>query len=666
MSEFEKSIIKARKKAQKRLFIFSSGLFVVFLFLISFFILSRGVDLKIYPNEANEDININVYEGFAFNFGKKVYALTNKVGLMISSPGYAIYQGNFDISLSPETIEIVMKELPGSLKLEVYPHLPNTDIFLNKKRLKNSKIIIEEGLVGNYDLQIKHPYFLPYFENINFEKGQERTLKVELKKQKIKLNIVSEPPEAAIRINGVNIGKTPIEIPQDSGELNFKISKEGYTSKEEKISLNADNYSKKINFKLELLPGNLTVNVEPSDAKIFINNKLQTEEIKNASFPVGIHNININKEGFRSINSNFTLDSNKDHVLEYNLEEIVGKVNFYSEPSSQIFIDGVSYGNTPKSIKIRSIPKKIKLSKDGYRSYSAIITSDEKFEKDVNINLKTEIQARFEESPKIYENSIGAKMIIFGPTNKFTLGSSRNDIGNRANETIREVVITKPFYVSKDLITEEQYSEFNKNKVKGNNLPKTKVSWFEAAAFCNWLSQKEDLDEAYNFVNGNYKGINKKANGYRLITEAEWVWVARYFNKKRITRFSWGNDLPPRKGVGNLAGKEVKSKNLNYIENYQDSFNGLSPVGSFKKNRSGINDITGNAKEWTHDYYSFVSLVKIDLDIDRIGPEKGTSHVIRGSSWRSSSISELRLTYREKGEKGRDDVGFRLARWLGE
>ena len=666
MSEFEENIIKARKKARKKLFLFSSGLSLLFLFLFSFFIMSRGVDLKIYPNEVNEEVSITVYEGFAFNFGKKVYSLSNKVGLIIFSPGYEIYKEIFDINLNPETIEIVMKEIPGSLRLEIDPYLPNTNIFLNKKRLENSKVIIEEGLVGNYDLQIKHPYFLPYLENIYFEKGKERILKVELKKQKIKLNLTSDPSEAIIDINGINVGKTPLEIFQESGELEFKVSKDGYSSLNEKISFKADKYSEKINFKLELLPGRLTVKVEPKDAKIFINNELQKEEIKNVSFPVGVHNININKEGFKSINADFTLDSNQDHLLDYVMEEILGKVNFYSQPSAQIFIDGVSYGNTPKSIQIRSIPKKIKLTKEGYRAFSSTITSDERFEKDINVNLKTEIQARFDESPKIYENSIGAKMIIFEPTKQFSLGSPRNDIGNRANETIREVIITKPFYVSRDLITEEQYSEFNKRKIRGNNLPKTKINWLEAALYCNWLSQKEGLDQAYNFKKGLYQGINKKANGYRLITEAEWVWVARYFNKRRVTRFSWGNDFPPRKDVGNLAGEEVKSINLSFIDNYKDSFNGLSPVGTFKKDRSGINDITGNVKEWVHDYYNFVSLVKINLEKDRLGPDSGSSHVIRGSSWRSSSLSELRLTYREKGDKARDDVGFRLARWLGE
>jgi len=46
-----------------------------------------------------------------------------------------------------------------------------------------------------------------------------------------------------------------------------------------------------------------------------------------------------------------------------------------------------------------------------------------------------------------------------------------------------------------------------------------------------------------------------------------------------------------------------------------------------------------------------------------MGPSEGTQHVIRGSSWRSSSVTELRLAARDFGNSRRDDVGFRIARY---
>jgi hypothetical protein len=46
-----------------------------------------------------------------------------------------------------------------------------------------------------------------------------------------------------------------------------------------------------------------------------------------------------------------------------------------------------------------------------------------------------------------------------------------------------------------------------------------------------------------------------------------------------------------------------------------------------------------------------------------MGPLDGKFHVIRGSSWRHATISELRWAYRDYGEEARPDVGFRLARY---
>ena len=71
---------------------------------------------------------------------------------------------------------------------------------------------------------------------------------------------------------------------------------------------------------------------------------------------------------------------------------------------------------------------------------------------------------------------------------------------------------------------------FINNNIKDNN-PITSINWYDAVKFCNWLSKKDGFEEVYLFKNKKYIGINKGANGYRLPTESEWAWVARYANK---------------------------------------------------------------------------------------------------------------------------------------
>jgi formylglycine-generating enzyme required for sulfatase activity len=72
----------------------------------------------------------------------------------------------------------------------------------------------------------------------------------------------------------------------------------------------------------------------------------------------------------------------------------------------------------------------------------------------------------------------------------------------------------------------------------------------------------------------------------------------------------------------------------------------------------------GNVAEWCHDYYSIYSYAPAKTYVDPTGPQDGKHRVIRGSSWKNGSISTLRLAYRSYGADKREDVGFRVCRYL--
>ena len=80
--------------------------------------------------------------------------------------------------------------------------------------------------------------------------------------------------------------------------------------------------------------------------------------------------------------------------------------------------------------------------------------------------------------------------------------------------------------------------------------------------------------------------------------------------------------------------------------------------GTYAPNVHGLYDMGGNVAEWVHDYYEIPSP---EPTRDPMGPAEGEYHVIRGSSYMSGTITELRLSYRDYGSDGRPDVGFRVA-----
>ena len=120
--------------------------------------------------------------------------------------------------------------------------------------------------------------------------------------------------------------------------------------------------------------------------------------------------------------------------------------------------------------------------------------------------------------------------------------------------------------------------------------------------------------------------------------------------------------MPPPENSGNFADRSARAVLPNSLSNYNDQFAITAPVGSFQPSPIGLYDLGGNVAEWVNDRYT-VYTQPVGVEVDPVGPDKGQYHVIRGSGWRHSSISELRYAYRDFGDRGRLDVGFRIARY---
>jgi formylglycine-generating enzyme required for sulfatase activity len=186
-----------------------------------------------------------------------------------------------------------------------------------------------------------------------------------------------------------------------------------------------------------------------------------------------------------------------------------------------------------------------------------------------------------------------------------------------------EVTLTKPFYMGKHEVTQEQWEAVmgkNPSTTKGAKLPVTNVSWEDCQEFIKKLNKKTD-------------------GGYRLPTEAEWEFACRAGTS---TAYSFGDKITPKDA------------------NYRDSKIGKPvAVGSYKPNAFGLFDMHGNVWEWCEDWHGEYPFAVTDPK----GPATGNRRVLRGGSFpdlvsgaRSSGRSHLSPT--DRGTDG----GFRLAR----
>ncbi|MFC2083122.1 formylglycine-generating enzyme family protein [Candidatus Bipolaricaulota bacterium] len=198
----------------------------------------------------------------------------------------------------------------------------------------------------------------------------------------------------------------------------------------------------------------------------------------------------------------------------------------------------------------------------------------------------------------------------------------------------------------------------NPGFAQADDHPVVAIGWNDAISYCNWLSRKADLPEAYDLDTGrlrNEHGVAEDTTtvrGYRLPTEAEWEFAAREGGK--AIRFGNGQDIA-RPAEINFRAEE---SDLPFSETgeYRKA---TVPVASFKPNGLGIYNLSGNAWE-------FVSDAAGDFqDAEQVNPHQneGDQRILRGGRW-GGDANEARV-YTRSGYSRSDrcnNSGFRIAR----
>jgi formylglycine-generating enzyme required for sulfatase activity len=224
-------------------------------------------------------------------------------------------------------------------------------------------------------------------------------------------------------------------------------------------------------------------------------------------------------------------------------------------------------------------------------------------------------------------------------------------------------------------VTNAEYRHFRTEHLSGvvrdrsldqDNHPVVNISWQEAAEFCNWLSAQDGLPAAYVAQGDTLVPVVPATTGYRLPTEAEWEWAARYDGGRANRRYPWGGSLPVAPKAGNFADRASLAVLETALSDYDDGVPTTAPVGTFPPNPLGLYDMGGNVTEWVQDFYTVSPDLLGAATTDPIGPPSGTRRVVRGSSWRSASIPELRLAWRDYAEGKAQHIGFRIARYADE
>ena len=666
MSQFDAELKQAKSK-QRMVFIvmFTSIVFGIFL-IFSIFLFSRGIRVEISPEEAGQVAKINVHDGLAFYLHSTVYSISKKSTISISAPGFKPKTELLNFGGSIKVLPIELIALPGRLYVTTVPSSNKTKWFLDDTNLGVYEELDYQVDAGDHKLVIDNVFFERKEINFEIERDKELELSIPLEPVNRQIEIKSRPSGATIIFDDEKIGNTPLTIEKSGGKYDVIVALNNYLDISDEIEITRTVDLVKRNYLFEAKKAKINLSLTPKDGLLFLSGiKINSKKtlIVDANTE---YELTYQKEGYFSDNKKIKLASNEKLNITFDLREELGMVDISSNPKALIFIDGKNMGETPAILTLPAIPHELVLIKSGYRSVKKIVQPSSKSTKKISEILLTELLARLKEAPKEYISKAGGKLKLFIVNEEFTLGANRDEPGQRANEFIRKAKLTKPFYAGLYEITNEEFQKFKKGETTNPDHPATFIKWIEAAAFCNWLSNEEDLKPFYNISNDSLINFNFDADGYRLLSEAEWEWLARKSGKKTQTMFVWGDEKVIPSHAANLADESAKGKVRAYVPNYQDGFDTVAPVGSFHQEKSGLYDMAGNVSEWTHDFYSVVPSEKNSTKMDPLGPKQGQMHVVKGANWRSGTMTELRPAFREGLINGRDDLGFRIGRYLYE
>jgi len=629
---------------------------------------AEGVVVLVEPQEAAEYASVSI-DGFGFFFGNYALSFSSAPAVIVSSPGFKTTRSEFPGG-EEESLLVTLEQSPAKLSLKLEPGYEDARWMLNGMLVGMGTTLEKEVPAGDYELKVASLSFMPTQRSFSVERGQDFQDVLVVDPVKGLLDLSSTPSGATIYLNGEDIGITPQSVEVFGGKHEVKINLAEHSPVIETIAITSVKTIAKREYNLSLQPGELIVNVSPKGGVLLVNGLKVTPAIVKSVSPRKKVLISYNVPGFSKKTESVTLSPGEKRSITMDLKAEKGVVEITSTPAARVVVNGTALGQVPLKISMPTVEQTIVLRAKGYQTVTSKLTPKKGVTTRVNVKLVSNKQVAMAKAANAAKSggkgsAVGMDMALFKPAGDVCiLGAPRHEQGQRANEFQRKVKLVRPFLAGRYEVTNEQFFRFKGGARGPRNQPVVNVTWIEAASFCNWLSVQEKLPQFYLIQGRQLRGMNKKSNGYRLLTEAEWEWLARKAGRRQQTVFPWGeSDVIPER-AGNIADESAQGKTRFFVPGYNDNHAGLAVAGSFKPNESGLYDLTGNVSEWVNDFYTWQVPKAGQLLIDPLGPTAGERHVCKGSSWRSGTRSPLRAAYRAPSSEGKDDLGFRVARYV--
>jgi eukaryotic-like serine/threonine-protein kinase len=489
---------------------------------------------------------------------------------------------------------------------------------------EKSPAVFDDLEPRKYNLRIMSPGYEPVETTVDFAGRAPLQLPpFHLVRSKGALSVVSNPSGAQFSIRSedgqtLREGTTPqsiLDLP--TGKYSV-VAHRGDWEMRDEVEVQRGQTATKL---FAFVSATTKITSEPSGAEIVVDGNSRGRAPLQLELSARSHELIARLNGWPEEEQKIEIVAGRDNAAHFVFEN--GSVKITSSPGgATVTANGKELGQTPlviEEVKPGEVNYQLQLA--GYKTTS--------IGGKVEPQQQTFLAARLEKSVgpapgQPFTNSLGMKFVPLG------------DIRISAWET--RVQDYDAFCLGTNRHCESP------DFPQGKNHPVVKVNWFDAMAFCKWLTDKE-RDE----------NLIEDRQSYRLPTDREWSMAVGLANEAGATpqardgkiknEFPWGKQWPPPASAGNYGIPQKRGATM--------------PVGSFKPNSLGLFDVGGNVWEWCADTYK--------------GGTSGTGRdwgVLRGGSWATTNRLEMQSSYRNVVDRNERDViyGFRcvLAQDTGE
>jgi len=645
---------------------------VAFALALAFLFSARSLLIVV---EAAAPAQVSV-SGLALPFGERYLLLQGQYAVTARAEGYEPLVTDITVDArASQSVELVLQPLPGRLTVDSDP--TGAAVSLDGDHLGSTPLTEVPVAAGEHLLRLEHPRYLPLEQPLQVTgRSLLQQLALRLQPAWAEISVDSAPAGAAILVDGEELGRTPATVEILQGERQVILQLADFADWRRELQVTAGQDRDLGLVELRPAPGTLQLSSTPPGANVTLDGEFQGQTPLALELEPGReHSLSVSRPGYRRDTRNVSLAAAERDQLAVELAPMLGSVRFEIHPPEALLtVNGSPRGTGSRTLSLPAVEHSVQVSLDGYAPVRRRVTPRPGLEQRVEVALKTEREARMARIKPEITTSLGQTLLLFepgqSPLASFTMGASRREPGRRSNEVLRPVTLRRMFYLQTTEVTNAEFRQFaashKSGQVAGTSLnrdrqPVVQVSWQQAASFCNWLSRREGLAPFYKEERGIIIGFDAAATGYRLPSEAEWAWAARA-SGETLLKFPWGDTFPPTRAVENYADSKSAYVTGRVLNKYTDGHVVSAPVGSFAPNHRGLYDLGGNVAEWVHDVYT-IAAPNQEAELDPLGNQRGDNYVIRGASWTQARLPQLRLSYRDYGQAGRDDVGFRLARY---